>query len=401
MPTIAGRIVTEEKVFDGAVEIEDGTIKRVTLALPTYAKRFPHSCLIFPGFIDVHVHCREDPSGKWSYKEDFKSASAAAINGGVTAIADMPNNPQPPIDAASYAVKVELTKKAAPLDVFLFGGIGPGTKPFGAPFYKVYTCESVGPLFFKGWGELEQTLANYRGAQITFHCEDPEILEAHKSDASHETRRPPEAEVAAVGKVIALAKRFGIKAHIAHMSAAASLPKIRAAHVTSEVTPHHLFFDAKNKEKFARAKLFKMNPPLRSPKDRRALLAAVRDGRIGCLATDHAPHTLAEKESENPPSGFPHLDTYGPFVSWLLQQKVSPETVAKICSANPGRFFGGSRGNFGRIAEGFVGSLTIIDTKKPITINAEMLKTKCAWSPFEGVKFPGSVAATVVRGELF
>jgi len=182
------------------------------------------------------------------------------------------------------------------------------------------------------------------------------------------------------------------------------LPLIRAAKakglsVTAEVTPHHVFFDTAQITPANRQSM-QMNPPLRAPSDRLAMLEALRDGTADYLATDHAPHTLEEKARGV--SGQPHLDTYGAFVTWLIvDQGFTPERIAAICSANPGAFVNPyCTERWGRLQPGFVGSLTVLDLKKPTMIRREDLQTKCGWSPFEGVTFPGSVAAVFVRGKL-
>jgi dihydroorotase len=143
-----------------------------------------------------------------------------------------------------------------------------------------------------------------------------------------------------------------------------------------------------------------MNPPLRAPADRLAMLAALRDGTLDYLATDHAPHTLAEKARGI--SGQPHLDTYGAFVTWLIaEQGFRPEQVAVFCSVNPGRFVNPYTApkKFGRIEPGYAASLTVLNMRRPVTIVRENLFTKCGWSPFEGVTFPGSVEAVFVNGQ--
>src|SRR5205807_8792543 len=145
------------------------------------------------------------------------------------------------------------------------------------------------------------------------------------------------------------------------------LPLIRAAKdrglkVTAEVTPHHVFFDTSQITPSNRQAL-QMNPPLRGPADRTAMLQALRDGTADYLATDHAPHTLDEKEAGI--SGQPHLDTYGPFVTWLIvEQGFQPRRIAEICAANPGMFVTPYRQEkFGRLLPGYVGSLTVLDLR--------------------------------------
>ncbi|MCS6851317.1 MAG: amidohydrolase family protein, partial [Gemmataceae bacterium] len=175
----------------------------------------------------------------------------------------------------------------------------------------------------------------------------------------------------------------------------------RGLPVTIEVTPQHLFFDSTHFTPERRPWL-QMNPPIRTPGDRAALLQALRDGTADYLATDHAPHTLAEKSGDHGPphSGMPQLDTYGPFVTWLLvEQRFPPERIAQLCCANPGQFVAPYQTErFGRLAPGYAASLTVLDLARPITIRRDDLRTKCGWSPFEGVTFPGSVAAVYLRG---
>ena len=261
---------------------------------------------------------------------------------------------------------------------------------------------SVGDLYFRSLEELDETLASYRGRAVSFHCEDPVLLERHQSAPTHEARRPPECELSATRFALAMIEKYGLTGKLCHYSVGEGLPLIRDAKarglpVTAEVTPHHVFFDTTMLTESNRPWM-RMNPPLRAPADRAAMLEALRDGTADYLATDHAPHTVAEKERGM--SGQPHLDTYGPFVTWLLaEQGFTPERVAAVCSANPGAFVGPFRGEkVGRLLPGYVGSLTVLDLRRPTTVRREDLRTRCGWSPFEGVTFPGSVAAVFVRG---
>jgi dihydroorotase len=285
----------------------------------------------------------------------------------------------------------------------LYAGIGPRTNPLTRDVpYKAYMGPSVGDLFFTSLEQLEQTLARYAGQNVSFHCEDPVLLEKHKGAATHEKRRPPECELSATRFALAMIEKYDLVGKLCHYSVGEGLPLIRAAkakglRVTAEVTPHHVFFDTAQITPANRPAM-QMNPPLRAPSDREAILEALRDGTADYLATDHAPHTLEEKAKGI--SGQPHLDTYGPFVTWLIVEKgFTPERIAAICSANPGAFVSPYQNEkYGRLLPGYVGSLTVLDLRKPMTIRRVDLKTKCGWSPFEGVTFPGSVAAVFVKG---
>jgi dihydroorotase len=360
--------------------------------------------LVLPGLIDLHVHAREDATSSQSYKETFTTAGEAAIHGGVTAFAEMPNNPEPPVDDASYMKKRQLAR-ACPVDVLLFAGIGPHTRPLSFPVpYKAYMGPSVGDLYFAGDEELRGALARYCGQTVAFHAESPSILAERRHAATHGERRPPEAEVAAIETALRLAEEFRIAPHICHLSTASGLEAIlharsRGTHVTCEVAPHHLFYDQDNASNFHHPDFLQANPPIRTRLDRIALLEAFRRGDIDYLATDHAPHSL--EENERGISGMPHLDTLGGFLFWLREEGVSWRTLRLAASERPGKFLGRYLSEpFGRIEKGYTGSLTVLESR-PQTVRRGALKTRSGWSPFEGCRFAGRVSHTVVRGKIY
>lgn len=391
---IEGNVVTPEGTQFQQLKIEDGrVVERGALGLDA-DRSFPEGCLIFPGFGDIHVHLREGEE----QKEDYHTGSAAALNGGVTFVCDMPNNPVSPVDRETLRRKMDKGEKAE-IHVSFYAAMGPDTKPFGAIRYKCFLAHSVGPLFFENLEAAEKAVEAYRGCKITFHCEDPVILEASKGAATHEERRPPGAEAAAVRAVLSWVPKHQISANIAHLSTADALNEVLANPiVTFEVTPHHLFFDTENRHQFQRGALLKMNPPLRTPEHRLALLHAVKEGKVNFLATDHAPHLLSDKLSDNPSSGVPLLDTYGGFVTWLmLEENVSPQTILEMCCEGPARFL--ELSTRGHLDPGARADVTVLNLAAPYTVTAEELGTKCGWSPFEGVTFPGRVEAVMLNGE--
>jgi dihydroorotase len=376
-------------------------------------------CLLFAGMGDIHIHAREDISQKNIYKEDFKSTSCAAINGGVVHVADMPNNPIPPVDDESYLNKFKLTEKVN-FPILLYAGIGPATRPltFKVP-YKVYMGPSIGELFFKDNESLDEVLVHYQNQWVSFHCEDPVILENNKTQLTHEKRRPVSAEIMATKIALKLIKKYSLKGKLCHYSAGEGLQAIIAAKksgvdVTCEVTPQHLYFSSEKLEKKSALEqtFFQMNPPIRHESDRQSLIDAIKAGHIDYLATDHAPHGLDEKEKGM--SGLPGLDTYGPFVTWLiLDQKVDTRRVAQVVSEGPGVFFNQFLGDlnlksdlfkkwgkgFGFIEQGFSASFSILNLQTPIKIKKEKLHTKACWSPFIDVIFPGKVEAVFLNGK--
>jgi dihydroorotase len=274
--------------------------------------------------------------------------------------------------------------------------------------YKAFMGPSVGDLFFASQEQLEGVIADYRGCNVSFHCEDPAILRESKDEPTHEQRRPARAEITATEFALYLIERYELVGKLCHYSTKDGLAKIAAAkargvRVTAEATPHHLFFDDSMLTDENRLWL-QMNPPLRGREDRLALIEALRSGLADYIATDHAPHTLTEKLEGV--SGVPHLDTYGAFATWLMAEHgFTPQDIARVCAFNPGRFvkeflpqsFGKG---YGVVEPGYVGSLTILRQNSPLLIERKDQKTKCGWSPFEGYTMPGRVLYTVLQGKV-
>ena len=362
--------------------------------------------LIFPGFIDLHVHAREDTTHRDDYKEDFTTAGEAAINGGVVAFAEMPNNPVPPIDDASYELKKELSKKCA-VTVLPYALMEEGTKALSkkVPYKAVLGTGFANHRFFSAYEDLDAGLAHYRGEYVSFHCEDPKILREYVKEHAHEDQRPDMSETIAVDVILSLVKKHELHGKICHCSTARGVQmsldaKKEGVDVTIEVSPHHLYFDT-SMITGEKRKMLQVNPPIRHTKENRlALIEALRAGKIDYLATDHAPHSTEDKEKGI--SGMPELDTYGPFVTWLIKEHgFTPEEIARVCAYNPGNFLNEFLPEkHGKIEPGYVGSFAVININKPTTINKKVLKTKCGWSAFEGVTFPGSVVMTIIKGKI-
>ncbi len=375
---------------------------------------YSDDCLLFSGMGDVHIHAREDISQKNCYKEDFHTARLAMHNGGVTHSGDMPNNPIPPVDDKSYLDKMNLTSKTLG-EIWIYAGIGPKTRPlsFKVP-YKVYMGPSIGELFFKDLETLDETLSYYKNQCVSFHCEDPEILEQNRHESTHNKKRPNLAEAIATRDALQLIEKYHLKGKLCHFSSKEGLNYVREARrkgvkVLLEVTPQHLYFDQENLPK-EKLQYFQMNPPIRSRNDRMDMMNAFLQGEIDFLATDHAPHTMEEKCQGI--SGLTGLDTFGPFVTWLIHEGVDPKLLAKVSAENPGLFFNefistwteisSLYQNFGQglgfLQKDFRANFTILNLKKPFFVHKDNLKTKVGHSPFEGVTFPGSVEALFIGG---
>ncbi|MGO9570788.1 MAG: amidohydrolase family protein, partial [Desulfomonilaceae bacterium] len=387
--------------------------------------------LLFPGFIDAHVHAREYPRPspsnaqamtQWEAtcrKETFRSAGEAAINGGVTLFAAMPNDPVPPDNADAYREKQRIASSSR-CPVIMFAAITGHSEPWGDVPYKVYLDIALSPVSFTTWADVENALVRYRGCRVFFHAEDPETLKNFRGDGPRWKTRPAEAEIRAVEKILELTAKLGLHSHICHVSTEKAVSlicdynRVSEDRVTCEVTPHHLFFSVREGNVFATgakeipaSALLDCNPPLRAEDDRRFLVDALKDGVVDLLASDHAPHTMDDKRGGSP--GMPHLDTLAPFSGWLMNEcGFRPERVAEVLSAAPARLFRKELDlPHGAIESGYAASFTLLDTTGSTLVEGNQIKwrgplgTLCGWSPFEGVALPARVVGTVVRGKRY
>ncbi|MGC8603937.1 MAG: amidohydrolase family protein [Desulfomonilaceae bacterium] len=390
------------------------------------------SCLLFPGFVDIHVHAREFPKPscgqkdllkKWESmcaKEVLASAASAAINGGVTCFAAMPNDPSPPDKEITYDKKLSLGKNSK-CPVIFFASITEHSEPWADLPYKLYLDKSATSISFSKWSTVENTLSRYKGRRVFFHAEDPDILQDNSEQLEHWKKRPPEAETRAVNKILDLTHKYGLVSHICHVSTEGSVKLIReynessSTKVTCEVTPHHLFFSVDEHGYYAGGRkieipgyILNCNPPLRSEHDRQTMIEALRSNLIQVLASDHAPHLMVDKKLGV--SGIPHLDTLGPFVGWLVKDcGFHPTRIAQILSEEPSRIMAPNMTKkYGRLQKEFGASFTVIDFGKTTDVGPSKnfapnrrLFTRCGWSPFEHVSLPARIRFTVVNGIIF
>ncbi len=409
---LEGRVVTPVGIQELEVGINEGKVAEIRRHDVKGERRIRGGRgLIFPGFIDIHVHMREPG---WEYKEDFRTGSLAAIHGGVTTVADMPNNKTPADNTAILEEKKRLSDKSL-VKVKLYAGVDPANldrlaglagKAIG---YKVYLARSTGDMMFpesqlpQGMAEVAKT-----GLPLSLHCEDQRIIDERtkkfegvgRSDLIADIR-PPEAEVESVRQVLERAAGVeGLRVNLCHISTGGALRLARAMaqkgpKISSEAALHHLFF---NRKALLSNELLRTNPPLRGDDDRREMVGGLKDGKVTFLVTDHAPHTESEKIDDRL-SGVPGLDDYGHVVSWLIRnQGVDPVTVAKVTSKNPAEFLG--LADRGEIKVGNVADVTILDLQTPERVDRDQVRSKCGWSPYEGYEFPGKVRWTLRSGEV-
>lgn len=408
----SAQIVTPQEILMGDLVIENQKIKAIT---KNYSGEFTEeihcqNLTILPGLIDTHVHFR-DPG--MTEKEDFDTGTQAAAAGGVTSVFDMPNTNPLTISQTALKQKKELIQSKANVNYNLFVGLTDQNFEEINPLkniagIKVFLGSSTGNMLVNNLEYLEHVFQKTNHL-LAFHAEDENIiqtnLENYKNQNDpkiHSLIRSREAEIKAVKLILELAQKYPkTRVHLCHVSTkevVELLKEYNLKNVTAEVSMHHLFL---NESAYQFLENFvKVNPPLRTKADNLALLKALKRGTIKSIATDHAPHTKAEKEQDywKVPSGMPMVELTLPLLlSELNKGTISLEEIARWTANNPAEVFGIK--NKGKIAVGYDADLVIVDLEKEKTIENEKLFTKCKWTPFDGLTIQGEVVATFVGGE--
>lgn len=370
--------------------------------------------IIAPGFIDMHTHLREPGQ---EAKEDFESGSMAAAAGGFTRIATMPNT-NPAVDNAALVRSLkERACEVAKTHIEIIGAVTKGQK--GEELSELLDMTEAGAIAFSDDGHYidnSKILLNaldylamtnkiiISHAEITSLVEGGAMNEGKVSAKLGLQGRPSVAEDIAVMRDIMLAEYAGAKIHIAHISSARAVDIVREAKqrgvkVTAEVTPQHLtmtedivdFTDSSTK----------INPPLRTEKDRDALFKGLKDGVIDMIVTDHSPHAPEEKDREYiyAPSGFPGLETSFPVLNTELVKtnKVDIFTIIERMTAAPARVFGIDAGE---LSIGKIADITVIDPNLEWIVDEKKFYTRGSHSPFVGRKLVGKPILTMVAGKV-
>ena len=327
-----------------------------------------------PGLIDAHVHFR-DPG--FPEKEDWASGSAAALAGGVTTVLEMPNTNPPTLTVEALEEKRKIAQQKSKVHFGLFFGASKTNldeirRAENICGIKIYMGSSTGDLLLDDpavWEEVFR-IAKEKDVPVVVHAETESMIQKGQRDC--------ECASVATEAAIQLREKVGNRLHIAHLTCKAELDLVRAhkcPELTCEVTPHHLFF-TKEDHKDGFLKVF---PPLRSKQDQESLWEALRDGTIDIIATDHAPHTIQEKQSENPPAGVPGVEFMLPLMLNAVNEgKLTLERLIELTSKNPSRIF-----------KMPVRGTVEVDMNLVKTIRREDVKSKCGWSPYEGMTLKG------------
>ncbi|TRZ39786.1 hypothetical protein CEQ21_02240 [Niallia circulans] len=421
---IRGQLVLETEVVQGEIGILNGKIAEIHTGSPqllgTMVEDYGDQ-YIFPGMIDVHVHCYSNT------EEGFIPTSKAAAVGGVTTFMDMPYDvPNPISNLAIFEEKVAKLEREAVVDIGLWATISKRNgisqiQPLaeaGAMAFKMSTFETdehrfpriPDPEIIKAMEALKAT-----GLRAAFHSENDDIIydmiEEYKSEnkvypAAHMETRPPVSETSAVLKLLEFAYWTGAKLHIVHVSHPRTFELINiykgfGVEVTSETCYPYLLLNVEDLEKHGPKA--KNNPPLRKPEEQQGLWQHLHAGNIEMISSDHAPWPKETKDKGNEniflaTSGMPGVEVMVPlmFNSTVAKGKLTPVEFAQMMSTQPADVF--QIPNKGRIKHGFDADFTIIDSKQTFTINQEQFQSTAKLSPFHGQHGKGKIVQTIVRG---
>ena len=412
-------ICNEGRVTPGDVLMRRGRIEKVAREIP--AGRVDRIIdaqgrYLLPGFIDDQVHFREPGL---THKGDLATESAAAVAGGITSFMDMPNTIPNVTSRAVLMDKYRLARGRSKANFsFYFGGANDNLdeiralQPGDCCGVKVFMGASTGNMLVDDPRTLELIFAECP-TLIATHCEDTPTIKANEERfrqqygedvpiSAHPLIRSEEACYKSTVLATTLAKRFGTRLHVLHLTTAKELElfepgPLDGKQITAEVCAHMLHFD--DRDYATKGALIKCNPAIKTAADRQALLAGLVDGRLAVIATDHAPHTLAEKGEKyfRAPSGLPLVQHALLMLLEHVHDGTLPlELIVEKTSHRVADLF--AIRDRGYIREGYFADLVLIDHQKPTTVRREDVLSKCGWSPFEGDTFRSSIVTTVVNG---
>ena len=414
-----GHVIDPVQKLDGVSDVllRDGRVAQIgmKLAKPGGAEVLDaKGAIVAPGFIDVHVHLREPGQ---QHKETIATGTAAAAAGGFTSVCAMPNT-APVNDSAKITRWMQEPQRGAVVNVFPIPAATVGS--LGEKLTDFRALRDAGAVAFSDDGKpivndemMRRALlaADEVGAPVVQHSEIPSLSYGCTMHAGPTAFRlglhgmPAEAEALMVERDIRLVRETGGHLHVAHVSTRRSVEAIRRAkaeglHVSCEVTPHHFTLIDEHVGRYDTQ--YKMCPPLRSEDDRRAMIEALVDGTIDCIATDHAPHAAHEKqqEFERAPNGITGLDTALPLALQGLHRYAGLPLarIVELLSTNPAVIFGLT--DRGTLKTGSIADVTIFDPDQKWTFYATDSRSKSRNTPFDGWHFRGKVLATVVGGKI-
>lgn len=371
-------------------------------------------CFVLPGVIDSHVHFR-DPG--LTHKADIESESRAAAYGGVTSYFDMPNTKPQTTTIDALNDKFQRAAEVSHVNYsFFYGATNDNVDTFDKldvtriPGIKLFMGSSTGNMLVDNAEMLDSIFAKaaQRSLPVMAHCEDTDIIDRNAKEirekygdnagiSFHPAIRSAEACYDSSQKAVELASNSGAHLHIAHLSTADELTLLDKDNVTAEATVAHLLFDEADYSKLGGR--IKCNPSIKSAADREALLHAVADGRIQTIGTDHAPHTLEEKQGGalQAVSGMPMLQFSLVMMLGLSDEgHLSIEKIVELMCHNPAQIFGVCERGF--LREGYKADIAIVSPCDEYVITKDDIQSKCGWSPVEGHTVRWAVKHTLCNG---
>ena len=416
------KIVNENVIFEGDLLIEGKFITEISKNIIPKDNTIiidAEGNYLIPGAIDDQVHFREPGL---THKGDIFSESKAAIAGGITSFIEQPNTIPNAVTQEILEEKYEIASRKSHANYsFMMGGTNNNleeilkTNPRNVAGLKLFLGSSTGDMLVNSEESLEKIFSSTK-LLIAVHSEDETTVKANlekfKTEYGddipvqcHPLIRSVEACYKSTVKVIALAKKTGARLHVFHLSTAKEMDlftnkiPLEEKQITAEVCIHHLWFSDKDYD--TKGNLIKWNPAVKTENDRKVLWEALLDDRIDVIATDHAPHTLEEKNQiyTKAPSG-------GPLVQHAVvamfeahrEGKISIEKIVEKMAHNPAKIFKIEKRGF--IKVGYYADLAIVNPNKKWTVSKDNILAKCGWSPFEGFTFNSTISHTFVNGKL-
>jgi dihydroorotase len=408
----SGTVVNQDGEGQRDLAIKDGRIAAIgALGGASAAEVIDCKGLhILPGVIDTQVHFREPGL---TQKEDLETGSRSAVMGGVTAVFEMPNTDPLTITEEAFADKIRRGTHRMHCDfAFYIGGTRENfaelpvlERAKGCAGVKVFIGSSTGSLLVEDDEGLRNIISVIR-RRAAFHAEDEYRLNERKplriegDPRSHPVWRDEVAALTATQRLVAIAREFGKRIHVLHISTREEMEFLKDHRdvASVEVTPHHLTLAAP--ECYERlGTRAQMNPPVRDAVHRDGIWKGVAQGIVDVLGSDHAPHTLEEKAKSYPasPSGMTGVQTLVPIMlDHVNAGRMSLSRFVDLTSAGPQRLF--NIAGKGRIMAGYDADLTIVDLKREETITDAWIASRAAWTPYDGVKVRGWPVGTFVRG---
>jgi len=416
------QLVNEGQITESDVLLKNGRIEKIATSIqaPAGAKTVDADGRhLLPGMIDDQVHFREPGL---THKGDFYSESRAAIAGGVTSYMEMPNSKPPTTNATQLEWKyARAAQTSAANYAFYFGASNDNIEdiraldPSATCGVKVFMGASTGNMLV----DDESTLAAiFRDSPVLIatHCESTPLIMANIKQATarygknipvteHANIRSAESCYASSELAVALARKYNSQLHVLHISTARELDlfkpgPIEGKNITAEACVHFLHFDDSQYELYGN--LIKCNPAIKSSADQAAIIAAISDGRLDVIATDHAPHTIGEKAEHNyltAPSGLPLVqDVLVAALELVHDGRLDLHTVLRGITHNPARRYSVVERGF--IREGYHADLVLVDMNGSTEVTREKVLSRCGWSPFEGRRFHSHIDAVWVNGAL-